>query len=79
LIKKRLGLNAKAHYVPEQIKAGRAVEVKGVSAETLPGGPAIHIDYMSNSEPNAVTTKKIRLENARHLFFKSVSLAAPDC
>ena len=68
----------KAQYVPDLIKAGRAVEVKGVNAETLPGGPVIHIDYTSNSEPNAVTTKQIRLENARYLFFKSGSMAAVD-
>ena len=68
----------KAHYVPDLIKAGRAVEVAGVSAETLPGGPAFRIDYTSNSEPNAVTTKQIRLENARYLFFKSGSMAALD-
>lgn len=68
----------KAQYVPDLIKAGRAVEVKGISVETLPGGPAIRIDYTSNSEPNAVTMKQIRLENARYLFFKAGALAALD-
>ena len=68
----------KATYVPDLIKAGRAVKVTGVSAETLAGGPAIRIDYTSNSEPNPVTTKQIRLENSRHLFFKSDILAALD-
>ena len=68
----------KAQYVPDLIKAGRAFEVKGVSAETLPGGPAIRIDYTSNSEPNAVTMKQIRLENARYLFFKQGNLAGLD-
>jgi hypothetical protein len=68
----------KAQYVPDLTKAGRAVTVTGVSAETLPGGPVIRIDYTSNSEPNAVTMKQIRLENARHLFFKSGSMAALD-
>ena len=68
----------KAQYVPDLITAGRAVKVTNVSAETLPGGTVIRIDYTSNSEPNAVTTKQIRLENARYLFFKSGSLAALD-
>ena len=68
----------KTQYVPDLIKTGRAVKVTAVSAETLPGGPAIRIDYTSNSEPNAVTMKQIRLENARYLFFKSGSLAALD-
>lgn len=68
----------KAHYVPDLITAGRAVKVSGVSAETLPGGPAIRIDYSSNSDPNPVTNKQIRLENARYLFFKSGYLAALD-
>lgn len=68
----------KTQYVADLIKAGRAVKVTKVSAETLPGGAAIRIDYTSNSEPNAVTTKQIRLENARYLFFKSGTLAALD-
>ena len=67
-----------AQYVPDLVKAGRAVKITGVSAETLPGGPAIRIDYSSNSDPNPVTTKQIRLENARFLFFKSGMLAALD-
>ena len=70
--------SVKAQYVPDLIKAGRAVKVTGVSAETLPGGPVIRIDYTQNSEPNPVTTKQIRLENARYLFFKSGTLAALD-
>ncbi len=68
----------KTQYVPELVKAGRAVAITGVSAETLPGGPAIRIDYTSNSEPNTVTTKQIRLENARYLFFKQGNLAGLD-
>ncbi|MEO6298354.1 MAG: hypothetical protein ABIV25_02575 [Paracoccaceae bacterium] len=68
----------KAQYVPDLIKVGRAVKVTGVSAETLAGGPVIRIDYTSNSEPNPVTTKQIRLENARFLFFKSGTMAALD-
>ena len=68
----------KTTYVPDLVKAGRAVAITGISAETLPGGPAIRIDYTSNSEPNAVTTKQIRLENARYLFFKQGTLAALD-
>lgn len=67
-----------AQYVPDLILAGRAVMVTGVSAQTLPGGPAIRIDFTSNSEPNPVTTKQIRLENVRYLFFKSGTLAALD-
>ena len=66
----------KTVYVPDLVKAGRAVEITSVSAETLPGGPAIRVDYTANSEPNAVTTKQIRLESARYLFFKSGSMAA---
>ena len=68
----------KAQYLPDLIKAGRAVKTTAVSAETLAGGPVIRIEYTSNSEPNPVTTKQIRLENARFLFFKSGTLAALD-
>ena len=68
----------KSQYLPKLIKAGRAVKITGVKAETLAGGSVIQIDYTSNSEPNPVTNKQIRLENARYLFFKSGTLAALD-
>jgi len=68
----------KTQYVSNLNTSGRAVKVTKVTEETLPAGKAIRIDYTSNSEPNAVTMKQIRQENARYLFFKSGTLAALD-
>jgi hypothetical protein len=50
---------------------GRAVTVTNVSEVVLPGGKAVLIKYTSNSEPNAVTNKQVRLENEAYVFFKN--------
>ena len=68
----------KRNYLPSLTKTGRAVKVLSVSSETLPGGPTIRITYSSNSEPNPVTSKQVRLENERYLFFANGKLAALD-
>ena len=62
---------------------GHAVTITGVSDLKLPGGNAVVIKYTSNSEPNAVTNKKVRLENETYLFFKNgkeamITLWAPQ-
>ena len=49
------------------MKSGRAVRISTIRRVTLPAGPAVLIVYTSNSEPNAVTEKQIRLENNRYL------------
>ena len=53
----------------------RAVTVTGVSEANLTGGKAVVIKYTSNSEPNAVTNKQVRLENNRYLYFNNGKLA----
>lgn len=58
--------------------AGKAVKVAGVRAVKVSGGNAILISYTSDSEPNAVTNKQVRLENRRYLYFRSGKLAALD-
>ena len=50
---------------------GRAVTITGVSEANLPGGKAVVIKYMSNSEPNSVTNKRVRLENIAYIFYKN--------
>ena len=50
---------------------GRAVSINGVSDVKLPAGNAVVIKYTSNSEPNAVTNRKVRLENETYLFFRN--------
>jgi hypothetical protein len=59
---------------PPQIP-GRAVQIIRARDVRLPGGPAVVIDYASNSEPDSVTGKQIRLENQAYLFFKDGRLA----
>lgn len=56
-------------------KSRRAVEVTAVKDVTLPGGAAVFIVYTSNSEPNSVTGKQVRLENNAYLFYKGGKLA----
>ena len=50
---------------------GHAVAVNAVSDMKLPAGNAVVIKYTSNSEPNSVTNKKVRLENETYLFFRN--------
>lgn len=64
----------KATYVPDFEKTERAVKVGSVKQVKLPAGPAIRIAYTSNSEPNQVTNKQVRLENERFLYFKDGKL-----
>lgn len=67
--------SAKADYIPKLEAAERAVKVAAVKPVKLPAGPAIRIVYTSNSEPNAVTGKQVRLENERYLYFDKGKLA----
>jgi hypothetical protein len=50
---------------------GRAVTITGVSDVNLPSGKAVQIKFTSNSEPNAVTKKRVRLENVAYIFYKN--------
>ena len=47
-------------------------------AAKLPAGPAVLVSYGSNSDPNPVTNKAIRLENDRYYFWKDEKLVAVD-
>jgi hypothetical protein len=62
----------------ELVKTGRAVEIKMIKNVKLPAGPAVLIVYQSNSEPNPVTNKQLRLEANRYLVFRNGKLAAID-
>jgi hypothetical protein len=48
-----------------------AVKVTGVSEVNLPGGKAVLVRYQSNSDPNAVTNKQVRLENVTYIFYRN--------
>jgi len=66
----------KDSYLPVMEKTGRAVKLGKISTVTLPFGQAIRIDYSDNSEPNAVTSKQVRLEHNLYLFEKGGKMAA---
>ncbi|SDP69555.1 hypothetical protein [Phyllobacterium sp. OV277] len=68
----------KLDYLPKMEASGRAVKVIGVRAVKATGGNAILITFSSDSEPNTVTNKQIRLENRRYLFFKNGKIAELD-
>ncbi|WP_088188480.1 PsbP-related protein [Desulfosporosinus sp. FKA] len=57
-------------------KTGRAVSIKSVKQVHLSSGTAILMTYDSNSDPDPVTGKQVRLENNRYLFYKNGKLAA---
>jgi hypothetical protein len=65
------------------VKTGRAVKITSIKSMKLPAGNVVLIAYTSNSEPNTVTGKQIRLDNNRYLFFSnagqlvSLDLSAP--
>ena len=56
-------------------KSPKAVRVAGVKAVALPAGSAFVAHYGANSDPNPVTNKAVRLENARYYFWKAGRLA----
>jgi hypothetical protein len=58
------------------------VAINSVKDVSLPSGPAVVINYASNSDPNPVTNRQVRLENQSFLYFKNgkeavVTLWAP--
>jgi hypothetical protein len=54
---------------------GRAVQVIKVQDVQLPAGPAVLVDFASNSDPDPVTAKQVRLENNTYLIAKNGKLA----
>jgi hypothetical protein len=67
----------KQTLVPDLENDSRAVKVAAVKPVKLPAGPAILISYGSNSDPNPVTNKAIRLENDRYYLWKEGKLVCP--
>lgn len=62
--------SARANEAQGIASSGHAVTITDMSAVALPGGRAVVIRYTSNSDPNAVTNSRVRLENEAILFFK---------
>lgn len=59
-------------------KTGRAVKITAIQDTKLHAGPAILVTYSSNSEPNPVTHKQLRLEHNRYLLYRHGKLAILD-
>ncbi len=67
----------KTTFLPDLEKRSRALKLGKVEQVKLPAGEAIRIVFTSNSEPNAVTNKQVRLENEIYIYHrggKTVSL-----
>ncbi|MFJ6326933.1 MULTISPECIES: hypothetical protein [unclassified Rhizobium] len=67
----------KTKFLPDLEKRSRALKLGKVEQVKLPAGEAIRIVFTSNSEPNAVTNKQVRLENEIYIYHrggKTVSL-----
>lgn len=54
---------------------GTAVVVTSIKSVMLRGGPAIELKYQSNSAPDPVTGKRVRLENNTYFYHSGNSLA----
>ncbi len=63
--------SARANELKQLQSQGHAVTITGVSDVTLPAGKGVLIKYTSNSDPNRVTNKRIRLDNQTYLFYKN--------
>lgn len=57
-------------------KTGRAVQITHIQKIELPKGTAVRMAYESNSEPNSVTNKQVRLKNSTYFYYKNGKLAA---
>lgn len=56
---------------------GRAVKVQGVKTKSMPHGNAVvYVVYTSNSAPDPVTGKQIRLDNVTYYYYHQGTLAA---
>ncbi|MFL0198503.1 hypothetical protein ACJDU8_23520 [Clostridium sp. WILCCON 0269] len=65
----------KKNQVTDLEKTGRAVTVKSVKEAKLSGMQVFVVSYESNSDPNPVTNKQIRLENQNFYFYKDGKMA----
>jgi hypothetical protein len=63
--------SVQANEVKQIQSRARAVTVNKVSEVNLPAGKAVLISYTSNSAPNPVTNKQVRLENQTYIFYRN--------
>jgi hypothetical protein len=70
--------SAADHEAADLVKTGRAVRIEAIRKVMLRSGSALLIVYTSNSEPNPVTNKPLRLESNRYLIYQGGNLATLD-
>lgn len=61
----------KNNWISKLKKNGMAIKIKSVSKVNVPAGSAIEVVYSSNSKPNSVTGKQVRLENNTYIYSKN--------
>ena len=66
---------ARNTYARQLVDNGRAVSDVRVESLKRPAGTVLRISYRVNSEPNPVTSRQVRLEAQRYLFWKKGKLA----
>jgi hypothetical protein len=64
-------ISVRANEVKQIESQGHAVTISDVSEAELSAGKAIVVKYTSNSDPNPVTTTRVRLEDVTYIFFKN--------
>lgn len=67
--------NIKEKQIPTLEKTELNVGVTGIVEKTLKGGASLIVSYDSDSEPDSVTAKRIRLENKSYYFHRPGVLA----
>jgi hypothetical protein len=68
--------SVRTNEVAALLKSSRAVQVDKIQDVQLPSGAVVLVAYSSNSDPDPVTGKQVRLENNLYLYFKGGRLAA---
>ena len=63
------------NYEPALQSSERAVTISATDAAHFTGGDAVVISYTSNSEPDSVTNKQIRLENEAAVYINNGKMA----
>jgi len=64
-------ISVRANEVKQIESQGHALTISDVSEAELSAGKAIVVKYTSNSDPNPVTTTRVRLEDVTYIFFKN--------
>ncbi len=67
--------SVRKHQAKQLEKTGRAVVIKSIRETKLRNMPAVRVVYESNSEPNPVTNKQLRLEYNTYFYYRNGKVA----